>query len=58
MRYTESHIEIIRIYLSNENDGDYKVLDQMKQHLRFLNRYDKAVRQQIYKVSDFVEILA
>lgn len=30
----------------------------MMRHLRFLKRHDKAVRQQIYKVADFVEIPA
>ena len=44
MRYTQRHIDIIRTQLSKQHERNYKVLDIMMRHLRFLKRHDKDER--------------
>ena len=59
MRYTERHIEQIRSqYAKKHGDRNYKVLDVMMRHLRFIKRHDKDVRYRIFKHAEFVEIPA
>ena len=58
MRFTERHIDIIRSQLSKRVDRNYKVLDVMMRHLRFLKRHEREVRQELYKASTIVEVPA
>ena len=59
MRYTERHVEMIRSQLEQKpGDRNYKVLDIMLRHLRFIKRHDPEVRQSIYRNADFVEFPA
>lgn len=44
MRYTERHVDIIRTQLAKSRDCNYKVLDMMMRHLRFLKRLEKDER--------------
>lgn len=59
MRYTERHVEMIRSQLEQKPaDRNYKILDIMLRHLRFIKRHDPDVRQSIYRNADFVEFPA
>ena len=59
MRYTERHVEMIRSQFAQKPaDRNYKVLDIMLRHLRFVKRHDPDVRQSIYRGAEFVEIPA
>ena len=59
MRYTERHIEQIRSqYTKKHSDRNYKVLDVMMRHLRFIKRHDKDVRYQIFKHAEFIDLPA
>jgi len=58
-RYTERHIEQIRNqYKLRHGERDYKVLDVMMRHLRFIKRHEKDVRYQILKNAEFIEMPA
>ena len=39
-------------------DRNYKVLDIMMRHLRFIKRHDPEVRQSIYRNAEFIEVPA
>ena len=59
MRYTERHIEMIRNqYDAPNNERNYKILDILMRHLRFVKRHDSDVRTQIYKHAEFIEMPA
>ena len=57
MRYTERHIIIVRNQLRFPPiDRNYKILDIMMRHLRFLKRHEKSIRQEIYKVAQLIDV--
>ena len=57
MRYTERHIEMIKNqFMQNKNERNYKVLEKLMRHLRFIKRHEPDVRKQIYKHAEFIEI--
>ena len=57
MRYTERHIMIVRNQLRFPPiDRNYKILDIMMRHLRFLKRHEKSIRQEIYKVAQLIDV--
>ena len=56
MRYTERHIEMIRNqFLAKPAERNFKVLEKLMRHLRFVKRHDPDVRKQIYKHAEYVE---
>ena len=40
------------------NERNYKILEKLMRHLRFVKRHDPDVRKQIYKHAEYVEIEA
>ena len=59
MRYTERHIEMIKNqFMQKPNERNYKILEKLMRHLRFIKRHDPDVRKQIYKHAEYVEMEA
>lgn len=59
MRYTERHIQMINYHFSvPQVDRNYKDIDFLMRHLRYLKRHEPEVRKQIYKYSQFCVVPA
>ena len=59
MRFTERHIQQLKAqFVLPYLERNYKVLDIMLRHLRYIKRHETDVRQQIYRNAEYVEIPA